>query len=160
MQKDKKISSKESARASTVARKIAPRRILVVDDDPDTRQLSVDVLVSANFEVDAAVDGADGWEALQAKHFDLVITDNTMPRMTGVELIEKLRFSGITIPVIMATAHMPTLDFIRKPWLRPDVGLITPVSDDELMAAISSVLHQDDDKDDDIHPESLLPKYL
>ena len=113
MKSDKNISSKNSARASTVAQTITPRRILVVDDDPDTRQLSVNVLVSADFEVDAAVDGADGWEALQAEHFDLVITDNTMPRMTGVELIEKLRFSGITIPVIMTTGHMPTLEFIR-----------------------------------------------
>ncbi|HWY29263.1 MAG TPA: hypothetical protein VNX46_00830, partial [Candidatus Acidoferrum sp.] len=65
IQTDKTPSSKESARLSTVVQKHPSRRILVVDDDPDTRQLSVDVLAGSNYEVDAAVDGADGWEALR-----------------------------------------------------------------------------------------------
>ena len=65
---DKTPSSKESACLSTVDQKHPSRRILVVNDDPDTRQLSVDVLVCSNYEVAEAVDGAEGWEALQAKH--------------------------------------------------------------------------------------------
>ncbi len=104
------------------------------------------------FEVDAAFDGADGWEALQERHFDLVITDNSMPKMTGVQMIEKLRASRMTVPVIMATGTMPHFEFARKPWLRPDVALIIPFSDDELLAAISNLLRKDYEDLEDIPP--------
>jgi DNA-binding response OmpR family regulator len=158
MQTDKNISSKESPRTSTVAPAIPPRRILVVDDDPDTRQLSVDVLVNANFEVDAAIDGADGWEALRAKHFDLLITDNTMPRMSGLELIEKLRYTRLPLPVIMATGQLPTQEFEQKPWLLPDATLQRPFSNDDLLATVKKVLRTDDTNWN--HMAMLLPKYL
>ena len=158
MQTDKNISSKESPRTSTVAPAIPPRRFLVVDDDPDTRQLSVDVLVNANFEVDAAIDGADGWEALRAKHFDLLITDNTMPRMSGLELIEKLRYTRLPLPVIMATGQLPTQEFEQKPWLLPDATLQRPFSNDDLLATVKKVLRTDDTNWN--HMAMLLPKYL
>jgi CheY-like chemotaxis protein len=96
MQNEDGLSGTELERESTVAQKNPPRRILVVDADPDTRQLSVDVLVNSDFEVDAVVDGAVAWEALQARHFDLVITDNKMP---GYEPIAK---PGIPAPAMAA----------------------------------------------------------
>jgi DNA-binding response OmpR family regulator len=137
------LSGKELTDVSNVAQKNPPCRILVVDDDPDTRQLSVDVLVSANFEVDAAVDGADGWEALRAKHFDLVVTDNKMPRMTGIELIKKLRYTRLHLPVIMATNQLPTQEFEQKPWLLPDATLQRPFSNDDLLATVKKVMRID-----------------
>ena len=155
---DKALSGKELASISIVAKKSPPRRILVVDDDPDTRQLSVDVLVSSDFEVLATVDGADAWAALRAKHFDLVITDNKMPRMTGIELIEKLRYTRLPLPVIMATSQLPTLEFERKPWLLPDASLQRPFSNDDLLATVKKVLRTDDTNWN--HMEMLLPKYL
>src|SRR5580658_2130632 len=72
-----------------------PHRILVVDDDGDTRQLSIDILVGCGYEVEAAKDGAAGWDALQAKSYDLVITDNLMPKMTGIEMLEKVFYAHI-----------------------------------------------------------------
>jgi len=143
---------------SIVAQKNPARRILVVDDEADRRQLSVDVLVSANFEVDTAVDGADGWESLRAKHFDLVITDNKMPRMTGIEMIEKLRYTRLPLPVIMATSQLPTWEFERKPWLMPDATLEWPFSNDDLLATVKQVLRTDDTNWR--HMELLLPNYL
>jgi DNA-binding response OmpR family regulator len=157
-QNDNTLSGKELAGVSIVAKKNPSRRILVVDDDPDTRQLSVDVLVSSNFDVHAAVDGADAWEALRVKHFDLVITDNKMPRMTGVELIEKLRYTRLPLPVIMATSQLPTLEFDRKPWLLPDATLQRPFSNDDLLVTVKKVLRTDDTNWN--HMEMLLPKYL
>jgi CheY-like chemotaxis protein len=144
MQNDDSLSGRELESASTVAQKNPPRQILVVDDDSDRRQLSVDVLVRSGFEVDAAVDGADAWEALRLKHFDFVITDNKMPRMTGIELIEKLRYTRLALPVIMATRQLPTLEFERKPWLLPDGILQTPFSNHDLLAAVKKVLRTDD----------------
>jgi two-component system, chemotaxis family, chemotaxis protein CheY len=159
MEKSEIPSGKESACVSTAGRRNPwLRRILVVDDDSDTRQLSIDVLVSSDYVVDAVVDGASAWEALKAKHFDLVITDNKMPRMTGVELIEKLRYTRLPLPVIMATSEVPTTVFERKPWLLPDATLERPFSNDELLAAVRKVLRTDDGNLD--HMEMLLPRYL
>ena len=117
-----------------------PPRILVVDDDNDTRQLSVDVLAGFGYEVEAVIDGAAGWEALQDASFDLIVTDNKMPRMTGIEMIEKLRSAHLTIPVIMATGQLPMNEFARKPWLEPDAMLQRPFSNDELLVAVKNVL--------------------
>jgi CheY-like chemotaxis protein len=158
MKNDNSLSGRELERASTVAKKNPPRQILVVDDDPDTRQLSVDVLVSSDFKVDAAVDGAEAWEALRVKHFDLVITDNKMPRMTGIELIEKLRNTRLALPVIMATGQVPASEFERKPWLLPDEILQRPFSSNDLLVAVKKVLRTDDTSWN--HMEMLLPKYL
>jgi DNA-binding response OmpR family regulator len=130
----------------------------VVDDDNDMRQLSVDMLVDAGHDVDAAKDGAAGWEALQAKQFDLVITDNKMPSMTGMEMIEKLRDADMPLPVIMATKFLPVDEFHRKPWLKPDATLERPFSNDELLAVVKSILGPDDGQDD--VKESLIPKYF
>ena len=85
----------------------SPRRILVVDDDKDTRQVCVKALVDAGYEVESVGDGAAGWEALQVKDYDLVITDNHMPKLTGMELIAKLRSAHRQVPIILATRHFP-----------------------------------------------------
>ncbi len=82
----------ESPLDPTKRQKSSRHRILVVDDSNGVRQLKVDLLVGSGYDVEEARDGADGWEALQTGHYDLIITDNTMPRMTGVEMIEKFRF--------------------------------------------------------------------
>jgi CheY-like chemotaxis protein len=135
-----------------------PIRILVVDDDNDARQLSVDVLIDSGYEVESAKDGAVGWAALQANGYDIVITDNQMPKMTGVEMIEKLRAACIKVPVIMATGSLPKQLFERKPWLHPDATLQRPYSNDELVAMVKKVLHRDDSYN--AHIKMLLPKYL
>jgi CheY-like chemotaxis protein len=122
------------------ARTNSPRRILVVDDDHDTRQLSVDVLVDAGYEVESARDGAAGWEALQVKKYDLVITDNHMPRMTGMEMIAKLRSVTMSTPVILATGTYPTNIITHNPWLKPDAALKRPCSNDDLVAAVKKIL--------------------
>ena len=136
--------------------KSSRQRILVVDDANRLRQLKVNLLVDCGYDVEEARDGADGWEALQTGRYDLVVTDNTMPRMTGVEMIEKLRSARMTAPVIMATGFMPIFAFARKPWLKPDLALTMPFSNDEFLAAVKSILGDSDD----ISQTTLLPKYL
>ena len=124
-----------------------PHRILVVDDDRDTRRLTLEVLGGAGYHVEGVKDGAAGWEALQANRYDLVITDNKMPRMTGVEMIEKLRSASRAVPVIMATGCAPTHEFDHKPWLKPDATLLRPFSNDDLLEAVRKALRTDDGKD-------------
>jgi CheY-like chemotaxis protein len=124
---------------------LAPRhRILVVDDDNDTRQLSVDVLAGSGYDIEVAKDGAAAWEAfLTGNHYDLVVTDNKMPNMTGIEMIAKLRAACITVPIIMATEHLPTHEFARKPWLTPQATLLKPFSNDDFLRAVKKVLSTD-----------------
>ena len=135
-----------------------PKRILVVDDDSDIRQFSVDILTDSGYEVDGAKDGADGWDALQASNYDLVITDNKMPRMTGMEMIEKLRAAYMTLPVILATRYVPRYELSLRPWLEPDAMLERPFSDKDLLDTVKKFLGPDEGGDE--VKVSLLPKYL
>lgn len=70
---------------------VARKRILVVDDSLTVRELQRKLLLNRGYEMAVAVDGMDGWNALRAEHFDLLITDIDMPRMDGIELVTLLR---------------------------------------------------------------------
>ena len=56
-------------------------RILVADDDADVRQVSAEVLRRFGYRTETAADGAAAWEALEAKSYDLLITDNNLPKV-------------------------------------------------------------------------------
>jgi two-component system, OmpR family, alkaline phosphatase synthesis response regulator PhoP len=152
------ISIEDSPAASSRGQSTPSRHILVVDDDKDVRQLSIDVLVDAGYEVESAQDGAAGWDALQSNDYDLIITDNKMPRMTGIEMLEKLRAARMALPVIMATSHLPTHEFISKPWLRPDATLQRPFTNDDLLETVRRVLRTDDNYS--AHINLLISNYL
>ena len=65
------------------------KRILVVDDSITVRELERSLLQSRGYEVEVAVDGMDGWNALRSGSYDLMVTDVDMPRMTGIELVTR-----------------------------------------------------------------------
>jgi len=90
--------------------------------------------------VDAAADGAAAWESLCADYYDLMITDNHMPKLTGVELLKKLRSARMALPVIMATGIMPQEEFKRYPWLQPTATLVKPYTVEELLGTVRTVL--------------------
>lgn len=117
------------------------RRILVVDDDHEICRLNAAMLKRFGYEVAAAADGAAGWEALNADRYDLLITDNDMPNVTGLELLKKLRAARMALPVIMATGRLPIQDFDRHPWLRPAATLLKPYSAEEFLGTVEKVLH-------------------
>ena len=120
------------------------RRILLVDDDGDVRSLNAEVLVRSGYHVDTADDGASGWRALQANHYDLLITDNTMPGVTGLELIRKLRSEDMTLSVILASGTVPAEELSRSPWLQVDALLPKPYSIAALLRTVDQVLSTTD----------------
>lgn len=67
------------------------KRILVVDDSLTVRELERKLLGHHGYEVEVAVDGMDGWNAVRTGHFNLVITDIDMPRMDGIELVTLIK---------------------------------------------------------------------
>jgi CheY-like chemotaxis protein len=121
-----------------------PRRILVVDDDISNRQLVTEMLVQSGYAADPAADGAAGWEALQARAYDLLITDNFMPKVTGLEMVKLLRGRSATLPVIMATGAIPTDELRRQPWINISAFLIKPYSVGRLLRTVKKVLREAD----------------
>jgi DNA-binding response OmpR family regulator len=125
----------------------SPRRILVVDDEPDIRRINAETLTNSGYEVDTAEDGQVGWKAVShaPESYALLITDHNMPGLTGLALVKKLRDARITLPVVMATAALPSEDlFIRYPWLQPAAVLLKPYSVEQLLGMVKQFLHAPD----------------
>lgn len=124
-------------RASTV------RRVLVVEDSITVREVERQMLVRAGYAVETAVDGVDGWNALQKGGYDLVVSDIDMPRMNGIELVKRLRadprFASIPVVIVSykdrdedrlagmeagASAYLTKGSFQDRSFLQTIVGLI------------------------------------
>ncbi len=118
-----------------------PQRILVVDDDPSVRQLVCLVLLRVGYQVDSAEDGEIGLEMLQAmRHtpnpYVLLITDNNMPKMSGVDLIQKARSEGLALPIILATGTPP----MNMESLQLAAILLKPFTVDHLVRMVENIL--------------------
>ena len=85
--------------------------ILAVDDSPSMRKMVSFTLTGAGYQVVEAVDGVDAYEKAQAQSFDLVLTDQNMPRLDGLGLTRKLRDHPQfkTIPILMLTTESSDL---------------------------------------------------
>jgi DNA-binding response OmpR family regulator len=127
-------------------------RILVVDEDSDLRLLYADVLARPGYHVDVTQDGAAGWEALQANRYNLLITENDMPRLTGVELVKKLRSARMAVPVVMAAGRLPTHELARNPSLQLAATLLKPFAVDALLDTVKNVLRATASPREQINP--------
>jgi two-component system alkaline phosphatase synthesis response regulator PhoP len=116
------------------------QRILVVEDERKLREQTAEELTDAGYQVDVAEDGAAAWSALRVSKYDLVITDQFMPKVTGVQLLKKMQAARMTLPVIMATGFLPTWEFTLHTWLQPVKMLLKPYSLEELLDVVESVL--------------------
>lgn len=128
------------------------KRILVVDDDALVRKLNTLVLSGVGYQTETAEDGAAAWEALQARGYDLLITDNNMPNVSGVELVKKVRCACMTLPVILATGTTPAEELSRYPWLELAATLMKPFTGDELLGTVRKVLRETDNAREQIEP--------
>ena len=117
-----------------------PQRILVVDDEALMRHLNVTMLTAAGYHVEAAEDGSVAWDSLQLKSYDLIITDNAMPRMTGLELIERMFATGIVVPIIMASGTIPKQELTQRLCLQPVTTLPKPYTSVKLLETVKKVL--------------------
>ena len=115
--------------------------VLVVDDEDMIRKLNAAGLANYGFDVVTASDGAEAWEMLHQRGFDLLVTDNNMPDVTGFELLQKIHAEGLALPVIMATGTAPEEVFTRAPWLRPAAVLEKPYSIEDLLGTVKEVLN-------------------
>ena len=117
------------------------QRILVVEETGDIRQLNAEVLIDAGYQVEVAEDGAAAWAALQLHSYDLLITDQFLPKLSGVELLKKIHTARMTLPVIMATARVPTWEFALHPCLQAVTMLRKPYTFEKLLGMVKTALH-------------------
>lgn len=117
------------------------KRILVADDSETITTLLTATLQSSGYEVTTAQNGLEAYELGSSGNFDLVIIDQLMPGLLGIEVIKKWREKGIDVAVIMLSGvdddrtvvesfDTGATDFVRKPFRLP-----------ELLARIKQSLH-------------------
>ena len=118
-----------------------PKRILVVDDDGVFRCLYREILAGSGYHVDVAADGAEGRAVLRADGYDLLITDNNMPKVSGTELIRELRSSHIMLPIVMASGTPPSAEVE----IHLAATLVKPFTHEELLDTVKKVLGESGD---------------
>lgn len=117
-------------------------KVLVVDDDELERLLVADRLEARGFEVARAANGVEALAKLEGQSFPVILADWLMPVMSGIELTEKLRASGVDESyIIMLTARDTTLDYEAGYRAGVDDYLTKKVLDTELLARIHAGLN-------------------
>ena len=151
--KDNELLQVGEPAGASVQCQVSPcHRILVIDEDSDLRLLYAEALARPGYHVDAAEDGVAGWEALQAHKYNLLITEHSLPKLTGVELIRKLRAARMAVPVVMAAVRLPTQELARNPSLQLAAMLPKPFYISELLETVRTVLRVTDSPREQIAP--------
>jgi two-component system OmpR family response regulator len=120
----------------------ASARILVVDDDPELRELLAGYLKTQGLSATTAADGRAMWASLTAQAADLIVLDLNLPGTDGLSLCRELRARGSTTPVIMLTARADPVDRIIGLELGADDYMPKPFEPRELVARIRTVLRR------------------
>lgn len=118
------------------------KKILVVDDSETIRLTVSDTLQKAGFTVIQAIDGVDGLARLAENEVALMILDVNMPRLSGLEMLEKVHADPkwANLPVVMLTteAHFAMIDRAKK--LGAKGWMIKPVKPENLVAAVKKIV--------------------
>ena len=128
-----------SANSAASLRSSVPPGILYLDDDEMIRSIYGEILLRAGYSADLAGDGLAGWEALQRKKYDLLITDHDMPQMTGLALAVRARDAGMELPIIIASGHAWLTNQDAYAWLRLSPSLQKPFTPDDLLQSVEAV---------------------
>jgi len=118
-------------------------KILVVDDEKEIREITQVFLVLNGYEVNTAENGKEALDELLTNHYDVVITDLQMPRMGGMELLEKIsQIRSNTVTIVLTGYSVKESDFPREPF----VHLRKPFSHNQLIQIVQEGLKNQKDK--------------
>lgn len=117
-------------------------RILIVEDEPAMRLGLKDNLEFESYEVEVAINGAEGLEKANNGTYDLIILDVMMPKMSGFDVCKALRKEGNMTPVIFLTAKSEEIDKVLGLELGADDYLTKPFSLRELIARVKAILRR------------------
>lgn len=117
-------------------------KILVVDDDKNTRKLICALLHRHGFETLQAEDGLSALKAMDQYHIDLVVLDLMMPNLNGYELTKQLRHVWENLPIMMVTAKQESMDKRKGFLVGTDDYMTKPFDDEELVLRIKALLRR------------------
>ena len=113
--------------------------ILYVEGNFDVLRYATNALTKRGFKVTPVSNGLEAWQSLHSRKYNLIIADNDIRQMTGLELIKKIRSAGIETPIILTSGS----DFRSAPpeneWLRVAAYIQKPFTLDELLSPVNSV---------------------
>jgi Response regulators consisting of a CheY-like receiver domain and a winged-helix DNA-binding domain len=125
-------------------------KILVVDDERAVRDSLRRALELEGYEVDLAVDGADGLARISEGQPDVVILDVLMPGVDGLEVSRRVRNSGNRVPVLMLTARDEVDDRVAGLDAGADDYVTKPFALDELLARVRALLRRTTEESEDV----------
>lgn len=128
---------------------MGPQLVLVVDDEEAVCDIIVDALHLAEYRTLRAEDGATALTLMREQRPDLVILDVNMPRMTGFEVLERMRQVGILTPAILLTARHSREDTVTGFRLGADDYVKKPFGLEELLLRVSAVLRRTSGADEE-----------
>ncbi len=117
-------------------------RLLVVEDEPNIRELLATSLRFAGFEVHTAADGAGAVRLAEKEHPDLVVLDIMLPDLDGFEVTRRLREDGRHMPIVFVTARDSVEDKVKGLTVGGDDYVTKPFSLEEVVARIRAVLRR------------------
>lgn len=122
--------------------KVMNMRLLIAEDELDLAEALTVFFEKNNFLVDAVNDGFAAYEYASTSEYDAIILDVMMPKMNGVEVLQKLRSSGIKTPIMMLTAKAQKDDRITGFNAGADDYLPKPFEPDELICRVRAMLRR------------------
>ncbi len=128
--------------SSTPAPRGGGRRLLVVDDEPLVSSYLTALFELQGYEVDTAADGVEALALLQERHahYSVLLTDQTMPRMTGMELARKVREAYPNLPIVLCTGYSGVVSAQTAQDLGISRFFHKPVAPELLLSAVASLV--------------------
>ncbi len=117
-------------------------RLLIAEDEVDLAEALTAFFEKNHFSVDAVHNGADAYEYAVSGGYDVVILDVMMPRMNGIQVLERLRAEGVKTPIMMLTAKGQKNDRITGFNAGADDYLPKPFDPDELLSRVRAILRR------------------
>ncbi|MBS1190800.1 MAG: putative domain HDIG-containing protein [Rhodocyclaceae bacterium] len=117
-------------------------RVLYVEDQEEIRELLARFLTRRVARLDVAEDGEEGAQKFVAGEYDVVVTDIKMPRLDGLEMIERIKATGRSVPIIVVTAYSDRDFLLRAIELGVDRYVTKPVDPDLLVHAIQEATRE------------------
>ena len=117
-------------------------RILVVDDDKNTRKYIQAVLEAENYTVFTATNGEDALEIMDREYIDLVVLDIMMPKMNGYEFTKVLRETNHNLPILMVSAKQLPEDRHKGFLAGTDDYITKPIDEQEMLLRIKALLRR------------------
>jgi two-component system, OmpR family, response regulator len=115
------------------------RRVLVIEDDPETGEQLVESLAASGYQVDLAVSGNEGLSHGLSSAYAVVTIDRLLPGIDGIEIIRRLREGGVTTPALIISALGEVDDRVRGLRAGGDDYLVKPFAFAELLARVEAL---------------------